>query len=295
MKRACLASSVAVAFLALAAGPVLAQGRPSESGSPRAGSNPGSNSGAATRGGGGGSSGGGGGSSVGSSGGGSSSAPSGGGVSGGRERAVPRSGAPERRTPSAVGRGSGGSSATSEGGRGKGPDTIGPIREVPEYGRPRGNRPTTGTAVARSEMPFTRPEWFQVYRNAFPYGVYYPGYWGAGYFYYDPFWWGDPYYYGGYPYYGGYGGYYGGGYGRSSYYGDYGRLRLKVKPREAQVYVDGYFSGLVDQFDGVFQRLALRAGAHRIEIRAEGYEPLAFEVLITPHETVTYTGSLKPR
>jgi hypothetical protein len=140
---------------------------------------------------------------------------------------------------------------------------------------------------------------YPIYPGYPGYGFYYPGYWGFGAFYYDPWWWGGyGYPYGGYGYGGGYGhgGYdYGGGYGsgQGAYYGDYGKLRLKVKPRDAQVYVDGYFSGVVDQFDGVFQRLTLKAGGHRIEIRAEGFQTLSFEVMIIPYETVTYSGELK--
>jgi len=68
---------------------------------------------------------------------------------------------------------------------------------------------------------------------------------------------------------------------------------LKIKPREAEVYVDGYFVGVVDNFDGMFQRLHLDSGAHRIEIRAPGYEILDFDVRITPEHTTTYTGELK--
>jgi hypothetical protein len=112
------------------------------------------------------------------------------------------------------------------------------------------------------------------------YGNYYP--WGYGGF-------GLGGYYGGYydPW------YYGGGY--QSYYRDgyEGQLRLKVKPRQAQVFVDGYFAGIVDDFDGVFQRLHIEPGPHRIEIRDEGYEPLDFEVRILPDRTVTYSGELK--
>jgi len=135
-------------------------------------------------------------------------------------------------------------------------------------------------------------------------GVYVPGggYYG-GYGYYDP--WG----YGGYPGYGGYGyggsGYYGGYY--DPWYGGYpvspqptydtyrdeGSLKLKLKPRDAEVYVDGYFVGLVDDFDGIFQRLHIESGTHRIEVRAPGYEPLAFDVRITPEHTTTYQGELK--
>src|ERR1700704_4059889 len=74
---------------------------------------------------------------------------------------------------------------------------------------------------------------------------------------------------------------------------DEGSLKLKIKPREGEVYVDGYFVGIVDNFDGIFQRLHIESGAHRIEIRANGYETLEFDVRITPEHTTTYTGELK--
>ena len=70
-------------------------------------------------------------------------------------------------------------------------------------------------------------------------------------------------------------------------------MRLKVKPRNAKVYVDGYYVGPVDDFDGAFEKLPIRAGRHRVEIRAEGYETLGFDVLITPTGTVTFEGKMK--
>jgi hypothetical protein len=164
-------------------------------------------------------------------------------------------------------------------------------RAVPTYSRPRDGRPAQGSAVERRSP---RPEP--------PRGGYYPGYgryywpgyaFGLGY-YYDPFWY-DPFYYGGGGYYGGYGYPYGGaGYGSGSYdkVGT-GAVRLKIKPRDAEVYVDGYFVGLVDEFDGMFQKLTLDGGGHRIEIRADGHEVVQFDVLITTGETITYKGDLK--
>jgi hypothetical protein len=116
--------------------------------------------------------------------------------------------------------------------------------------------------------------WYQ-----YGYGYPYYGSFGLGFFYYDPTWWGYP------------GAYYGGYYSADRT----GTLRLKVKPRDAEVHVDGYFVGTVDQFDGVFQRLHLETGGHRIEIRAVGYEPLVFDVMIPSFETVTYTGELKKK
>jgi hypothetical protein len=105
--------------------------------------------------------------------------------------------------------------------------------------------------------------------------------------------------YGGY-----YGGYYGGTYGADPWPGgpppddppaagdDQGALRLKVKPVEASVYVDGDYVGIVDQFNGVFQRLPLVSGPHLIELRAPDYETLSFDVLIQPGQSVTYHGEM---
>jgi PEGA domain-containing protein len=171
---------------------------------------------------------------------------------------------------------------------------------VPRYSRPREGRPATGTAVDRT-TPIHNGDRY----NYYPYYPYYPGsyryYWpsygfGLGYFMYDPFWF-DPYYDPSYGYGsgGGGGGYYGGGgsYGYSRAARDSGSLRLKIKPRDAKVYIDGYFVGTVDSFDGMFQKLDIDSGAHQVEIKADGYEPLTFEVLLTPRETATYKGELK--
>ena len=129
------------------------------------------------------------------------------------------------------------------------------------------------------------------------FGSYYGSFYDP-YVFYDPFspWYGS---YGSYRGYGAYGGYPSyGGYGYPSYGSSYsvpfdGELRLKVKPRDAQVFVDGYYVGIVDDFDGVFQRLHLPSGPHRIEVRAPGYETLAFDVQIRFDETTKYEGELR--
>jgi hypothetical protein len=69
----------------------------------------------------------------------------------------------------------------------------------------------------------------------------------------------------------------------------YGSLRIVDAPRDARVYVDGYYAGVVDDYDGVFQHLNLEPGAHHIEIEIDpGVEPIAFDVRIEPGETVTF-------
>lgn len=93
--------------------------------------------------------------------------------------------------------------------------------------------------------------------------------------------------------YGGGSSYYGGGSGYG-YYSlgpgfAYGSLRIVDAPRYAQVFVDGYYAGEVDDYDGIFQRLNLEPGPHRIGIVIdESAPPLEFDVQIIPGETVTY-------
>ena len=181
-------------------------------------------------------------------------------------------------------------------------------RAVPAYARPRDGRPVTGTAYEHRPVGYPNngyvynPIYRYGYYNRYPYGYYYAGYGlGLGYFY-DPFLWGyySPYaygypaFYGGFPYYygGGGGGSYGGGYTRESPR-EVGGLRLKVKPLNGQVYVDGYYVGEVDNFDGNFQRLQIEAGAHKVEIRADGFEAVQFDVMVNPGETVIYKGDMK--
>src|SRR5688572_3468139 len=86
---------------------------------------------------------------------------------------------------------------------------------------------------------------------------------------------------------------------RSYYYGsnwdyDLGKLRLDVEQRDAEVYIDGYYAGLVDEFDGRLQGLRLEPGNYRVEIALPGFAPLQFDVAITPGRTTTYRGSLLP-
>lgn len=162
---------------------------------------------------------------------------------------------------------------------------------APEQSRPRGTRPATGVAVQR--QPGTTPGGAVYYSSgldSYYYGYGYGGY-GYGYYpFYDPFWFPFQYYgdygYGGY----GYGGY---GYNRQPVEDRFGSVRLKVKPRDAEVNVDGYYTGRVDDFDGAVQHLDLEPGPHRIEIRASGYQSIIFEVRTIVGRSITYSGEME--
>ena len=102
-------------------------------------------------------------------------------------------------------------------------------------------------------------------------GGFYDPFW-----YYDP-WWGSPYQWGPYPY---------PAYPPYRYYRDPGAsVRLEVKPKEAEVFVDGYYAGIVDDFDGAFQRLRVEPGEHEITLYLDGYRTVRQKVYLTPNNT----------
>jgi len=117
------------------------------------------------------------------------------------------------------------------------------------------------------------------YGYGYPYYPYYP-YYGYGY----------PYAYPAYPY--GYppAGYPGAGYPPAPVYGG---IRLDLPQKDAQVYADGYYAGRVDDFNSSTERLALTGGTHHIEIQAEGFAPIGFDVNIEPGRTIIYRADLR--
>ena len=114
---------------------------------------------------------------------------------------------------------------------------------------------------------------------------YRPYYYGYGPLFYNGFY--SPFYAGWYPFYGQY-------YPRYYYGGNWASARLEIKPRDAQVYVDGYLVGMVDQFDGVFQRLDLPTGEHEIEVYMRGYRTYRQRTLFRPGESYHFKAILEP-
>jgi hypothetical protein len=122
------------------------------------------------------------------------------------------------------------------------------------------------------------------------------GYYGGSRYYGSPYFYGRNYYYDGYdPFFYGYYGYspfyYSGAYGYApSYYSgryrDSGSVRVIVEPEQARVYVDGYYAGIADDFDGIFQRLSIPPGRHEITIKLDGYRTHTFRVYVPVDQTV---------
>lgn len=79
-------------------------------------------------------------------------------------------------------------------------------------------------------------------------------------------------------------------------YDDRAQLHIKVTPNAAKVaavFVDGFYAGIVDDFDGLFQSLRLAPGGYKLEIRMPGYEPFTLDVHIQPDRTMTVRETLR--
>jgi hypothetical protein len=77
--------------------------------------------------------------------------------------------------------------------------------------------------------------------------------------------------------------------------GQYGGLSFQITPANAGVLVDGVYVGTASQFTATTQPLTLTAGRHHVEMRAEGYEPLTFDVDVAPGQVMPYQGAMRVR
>lgn len=162
-------------------------------------------------------------------------------------------------------------------------DSRRPAPSARAYRDDRGRVPYRGYRNYRSYGPDVRFNLFYGYPRYYgPYGYY--GYYGPGYYGYSGYGYGYPY---GYRY--GYPGYVTVAPGRV-----HGGVRIDIGERDAEVYVDGYYAGIVDDFDGALQQINLEPGPHHLEIVREGFEPMSFDVNVEAGRTVRYRTELRP-
>ena len=73
----------------------------------------------------------------------------------------------------------------------------------------------------------------------------------------------------------------------------YGGVTFNLSPYDALVFVDGQYVGRVDDFSPVAPPLTLTPGLHRIEVQADGYQPMAWDVEIAPGQVIPYQGAMR--
>ena len=188
----------------------------------------------------------------------------------------------------------------------------GPAVRGPAVARPVVRGPVTGP-VGGHYGSYYRPG-YSYYRPYYPYYPYYRPYYGSAYFGfgypwygYSPwsfsigfgFGYGYPYAYG-YPY-GAYGSWYGPyPYGAYPYPYAYqiddatSDVRIDVAQIKAEVYVDGYRAGTVDDFDGMFQRLHVRPGEHELVLYLKGYRTVREPLFLNARSTKTIRLDMEP-
>jgi hypothetical protein len=80
----------------------------------------------------------------------------------------------------------------------------------------------------------------------------------------------------------------------SAFYDPESSLRLQVTPRETEVFVDGYFAGRVDDFDGRFQGLRIQPGEHELTLYLDGHRKVTQQVLVQPRATFRIRYTMSP-
>lgn len=72
-----------------------------------------------------------------------------------------------------------------------------------------------------------------------------------------------------------------------------GNVLLKVEPADATIYIDDTNYGPASEFAAENAAIALRAGAHRVEIVRPGYRPFTSTVEVKPNESSEVTVTLE--
>ena len=144
-------------------------------------------------------------------------------------------------------------------------------------------RRAVGRPVVRRSVVYVPRAYHPVYYSPFfrPHAGWYSGWYGAG-WYGWPGWYPYNVYHQHYPH------------PYRYRYGNAGAARIEVTPREAEVYVDGYLVGTVDDFDGWLQRLHMPPGEHEVQIYLPGHRTRRERVLFRPGATIRISGALEP-
>jgi hypothetical protein len=73
-----------------------------------------------------------------------------------------------------------------------------------------------------------------------------------------------------------------------------GGVSFEITPGDAAVFVDGVYVGTANNFSPTAPPLLLAAGRHHFELRAQGSQPMAFDVDVPEGQVIPYRGTLQP-
>ena len=157
-------------------------------------------------------------------------------------------------------------------------DADSQVRVAPQVrvARPRAVTASRPVVVSRPTVFVGGYYYPTFYRASLWHSPWYSGYYGYGYGSYYPVYYQYPIY------------------GPGRYYDQGGSVRLQVSPREAEVFVDGYFAGTVDDFDGVFQRLNIAPGEHEVQVYLDGHRSFSQRFYLQPGKSFTIRHTMEP-
>ncbi len=73
-----------------------------------------------------------------------------------------------------------------------------------------------------------------------------------------------------------------------------GGVSFEISLSDAVIMIDGAYVGIASTFSPAAEPLTLAPGTHRIEVRAPGYQSMAYDVNVIPGQVVPYQGTLQP-
>jgi hypothetical protein len=83
---------------------------------------------------------------------------------------------------------------------------------------------------------------------------------------------------------------YGSGY--SSSYDRVGGLSFDIDPVDAAIYIDGNYVGTSEDFSSAQMPLTVMAGRHHIDLRADGFQTISFDITVVAKQVIPYQGAL---
>lgn len=70
-------------------------------------------------------------------------------------------------------------------------------------------------------------------------------------------------------------------------------IKTHVTPKDAEVYVDGFYAGRAKDFDGIFKELHVAPGGHAVTLYLDGYRTTTQEVYVSPDSTFKLNATME--
>jgi hypothetical protein len=80
--------------------------------------------------------------------------------------------------------------------------------------------------------------------------------------------------------------------GYGSPYDRIGGLSFEIDPYDAAVFIDGEYVGVAADFSSGQMPLTLAAGRHRVDLRAQGFMAVSFDITVVAGQVIPYAGTM---